>query len=89
MQLEYEFKDGKGTANLKYSRGSKQQTCTAPVGSSMQNGKLVIQETQDFRCPDGTTFQSSRVECSPGEQGRASCRGINNDGSKYGVKIVK
>ncbi|MBK8906870.1 MAG: hypothetical protein IPM60_02910 [Rhodospirillales bacterium] len=89
MQLQYQFKDGQGTANLRYQVGSEQRTCSAPVNSQMKDGKLVIEGQQDFRCPDGRTFQRSRVECTPGEQGRARCRGVNQDGSSYGVRIVK
>lgn len=89
MQLQYQFKDGQGTANLRYQVGSEQRTCSAPVNSQMKDGKLVIEGQQDFRCPDGRTFQRSRVECTPGEQGRARCRGVNEDGSSYGVRIVK
>lgn len=89
MQLQYQFKDGQGTANLRYQVGSEERTCSAPVNSQMKDGKLVIEGQQDFRCPDGRTFQRSRVECTPGEQGRARCRGVNQDGSSYGVRIVK
>lgn len=87
IQLEYDFKDGEGTATLRH--GASQQKCRAPVRSSMKGGKLVVEGTADFVCPDGTVIKQSNVECSVGADGRADCRGANEDGSSYGVKIVK
>lgn len=88
VQLEYSFKDGQGTATLKRSAQSGEQTCTAPVRPSLQQGKLSIEQSS-IRCPDGTVFNPSRVECAPDPTGHAICRGRYEDGNHYDVKIVK
>jgi len=87
VQLEYDFKDGKGTATLHRGAGPSEQRCTGAVKSVMRDGKLVIEETGSITCPDGTLFRRSNVECSVGEGGRAKCRGINEDGTSYNVSI--
>ncbi len=87
IQLEYDFKDGQGTATLRH--GASQQECKAPVRSAMKGGKLVVEGAADFVCPDGRVIKQSNVECSVGVGGRANCKGINADGSSYGVQIVK
>jgi hypothetical protein len=87
IQLEYDFKDGQGTATLRH--GASQQECKAPVRSAMKGGKLVVEGAADFVCPDGTVIKQSNVECSVGSGGRANCKGANADGSSYGVQIVK
>ncbi len=87
IQLEYDFKDGQGTATLRH--GASQQECKAPVRSAMKGGKLVVEGAADFVCPDGRVIKQSNVECSVGDGGRANCKGVNADGSSYGVQIVK
>ena len=89
VQLEYDFKDGKGTATLKQNVGGREQTCTAGVRSAFRGSRLVIDQAEDIRCPDGTRFQRSSVECATNAQGRAECHGKNQDGSGYQVRINK
>lgn len=86
--LSYDFQNGKGTVNLQRSVGGRTVTCAGQASSSMQNGKLVIDQ-RGIRCPDGTTFQNSQVECAVGAGGKADCQGKNEDGSAYDVNIAK
>ncbi|MDF9393508.1 MULTISPECIES: SrfA family protein [Methylococcus] len=87
--LEYEFKGKDGMARLKRSVGGREMECTAPVTSSFSGSKLVIDQAGDIRCPDGSSIQRSKVECSTDPQGHAVCKGRNPDGSDYNVRITK
>jgi hypothetical protein len=88
VELHYDFTNGQGTVTLRRSVGGQEHTCAGAVGSTMQNGRLVIDQ-RGVRCPDGTTFQDSNVQCTVGEGGKAVCNGSNSDGTKYDVDIVK
>ncbi len=88
IQLNYDFTDGKGSVTLSHGTGASRQTCSGPVSSSIDGGKLSIQH-DTIACPDGTTFERSRVECAVGDGGRADCKGINEDKSTYDVQIVR
>lgn len=88
VDLSYDFTNGQGPVTLRRSVGGQQQTCTGQVGSTMQDGRLTIDQTQ-VRCPDGSVFQKSKVVCTPGADGRARCQGVNENGSTYDVDIVK
>ncbi len=89
VQLEYDFKGGEGTAKLRRTVNGKEQTCSAAVRSTFQGSRLVIDQADDIRCPDGSTFQRSSVECTTNAQGRAECKGKNRDGSDFQVRISK
>ena len=88
VQLQYDFKDGQGRVTLKRSAAGGEQTCAAPVQPSLKQGKLSIEQSS-IRCPDGTVFKPSLVECAPDSDRPCDSSGKNQDGSTYGVKIVK
>lgn len=88
VELRYDFKNGEGTVSLVRSTGSRQELCAGQVGSTMRDGRLVITQN-GIRCPDGSPFQDSKIECSVGAGGKAVCHGINEDGTTYDVDIVK
>ncbi|CAI8866295.1 SrfA family protein [Methylococcus capsulatus] len=89
IRLEYDFKGKDGMARLKRSVGGKEMECTAPVTSSFSGSRLVIDQAGDIRCPDGSSIQRSKVECTTDPQGHAVCKGRNPDGSDYKVRITK
>ncbi|CCG42800.1 SrfA family protein [Magnetospirillum molischianum] len=87
LDMEYDFKDGKGTATIHRSDGT---SCTAGATAAMVGSKLMIDQSGDVVCPDGRTFDRSRVECTPGKNGKADCKGQNaNTKDGYRVEIVK
>lgn len=86
VDVIYDFKDGKGTATIERADGSK---CVAPAEARVAGGALVIDQTAGPKCADGTSFQRSRVECRPGSDQRADCKGSNAGGSAFQVQIVK
>ena len=86
IEVEYDFQAGRGTSTIRRSDGV---ACTAPSTAAMQGGLLVIEQTANPVCADGQVFNRSRVECRPGRDGRADCRGRNADGTGYVVEIAK
>ena len=87
IELNYDFQNGQGKVSLQRGVGG-QQTCAGQAGTVVEGGKLIINQ-KAIRCPDGTTFQDSKVQCSVGADGKAHCQGLNDDGSAYDVSIVK
>jgi hypothetical protein len=89
VDLSYDFEDGKGEVKLHRGRGADRVDCTGQASSEMRGGRLIIHH-KNIRCPDGSGFQDSRVECAVGEDGRAGCDGVNAaDGTKYDVDITR
>jgi len=86
LSLDYDFQDGAGTVTVSHGAADSRQNCKGSATSSMENEKLTI-EHGAITCPDGSTFERSRVECAVGDGGRADCRGINEDQSTYDVRI--
>lgn len=86
LEVEYDFKDGKGTATILRSDGTR---CPAPAEATIKGGKLMLNQTADARCGDGQVFDRSRVECRQGKNGKADCQGVHADGGGYYVEIVK
>jgi hypothetical protein len=86
LEVEYDFKDGKGTATILRSDGIR---CPAPAEAAIKGGKLMLDQTADARCSDGQVFDRSRVECRQGKNGKADCQGVHADGGGYFVEIVK
>jgi hypothetical protein len=86
LEIEYEFRKGKGTSTIRRSDGA---ACQAPMGARMTGGRLELDQTAPAACPDGTSFGLSRVECDPGPEGLAKCRGIHENGGGFLVDIIK
>ncbi len=85
VDLQYTFEDGQGRATLRRDDGS---TCSGPMQARMQDGRLVMQHGA-LRCPDGSEFKGSTVECTPDASGRAECEGRYPNGNRYPVDISK
>lgn len=86
LEVEYDIKDGKGTATIERSDGVK---CAAPVTAAIAGGQLTLNQTAAATCPDGQVFDPSKVACKQGKDGKADCQGLHADGSDYSVQIVK
>ncbi|MBR9971146.1 SrfA family protein [Magnetospirillum sulfuroxidans] len=86
LEVEYDFKDGKGTATILRSDGTK---CPAPVEASIKGNALLLNQTAAAKCGDGQVFDRSQVQCRQGKDGKAECKGVNADGGGYFVEIVK
>ena len=88
VEINYDFEKGQGTVSLHRSVGGQDQTCTGRVGSTLKDGRLQIDQ-RGVRCPDGSSFQDSAVQCTVGTDKKAVCIGMNTDGTTYDVNIVK
>jgi Predicted membrane protein len=87
LQQSYRFdQQGKGEVTVRRPDGAE---CRAPAQARMQGGRLSIEETGDPRCPDGSTYNRSKTECSRTPSGQTVCVGRNPDGSTYRVGIQR
>ena len=87
IKVEYDIEDGAGQARIKRPDGS---VCSGNVGTSIENGQLVINGQDSIRCPDGVTYDTSKVVCSNNENGSGTdCKGINEGGKDYPVRLRK
>lgn len=84
VDMEYRLEDGAGRLTLKRSDGS---VCSGQVKAVVEDGRLVVQNARDIRCPDGTNFGRPRLECVPGADGRADCSGRYETGEVFSVDI--
>ncbi|KRW60842.1 SrfA family protein [Pseudomonas sp. TTU2014-080ASC] len=72
MQLEYDFKDGKGEVKMRRGDGV---VCSGSVNAAMQGGKLAINNQGQATCNDGSTYKLPEVTCSPDSRSAADCSG--------------
>lgn len=86
VEMEYRLQNGSGSLRLRRSDGS---VCSGQVKAIIEDGKLVVRNVRDIRCPDGTNFGRPRLECIPGKDGRADCSGRYQTGEEFSVDIKK
>jgi uncharacterized integral membrane protein len=72
MQLEYDFKDGKGQVKVRRGDGVE---CAGDVNAAMQGGKLAINSQGQAKCNDGSSYKLPEVSCSPDSRSAADCSG--------------
>jgi hypothetical protein len=72
MQLEYDFKDGKGQVKVRRGDGVE---CTGDVNAAMQGGKLAINNQGQAACNDGSSYKLPDVTCTPDSRSAAGCSG--------------
>lgn len=81
LQLEYNFKDGKGTATISQKNGVK---CTGNVNGGLTGGALTIQGNSIANCTDGSSYAMPKVVCKPGKDGNSDCTS-SYDGKSSGT----
>jgi len=72
MQLDYDFKDGKGQVKVRRGDGVE---CSGTVNAAMQGGKLAINNQGQAACNDGSSYKLPEVTCSPDSRSAADCSG--------------
>lgn len=72
MQLDYDFKDGKGQVKVRRGDGVE---CSGAVNAAMQGGKLAINNQGQAACNDGSSYKLPEVVCSPDSRSAADCTG--------------
>ncbi|KAA5971627.1 SrfA family protein [Pantoea sp. M_9] len=78
LQLQYNFKQGKGTVSVRQSNGV---VCTGPAEGSVREGALNIANPKQMTCSDQSNFIGPTITCRSPASGHADCAG-NNDGDK-------
>jgi hypothetical protein len=86
VKLDYRLRDGAGRVELKRADGS---VCGGDVQAAVVGGNLVIDSLGNIVCPDGTNFGRPTLECKPGADGRADCRGRYPSGETFSVDITQ
>ncbi len=82
LQLEYNFKDGKGEAVISQKNGVK---CKGAVNGGLSGGSFTIDGNSTAKCTDGSTYIMPKVVCKPGKDGNSDCTSIY-DGAAAGSK---
>ncbi|MGN0909772.1 MAG: SrfA family protein [Succinivibrio sp.] len=72
VSIKYNFDNGKGTAEVTRSDGTK---CSTSTSGSVAGGGLEIAGGL-VPCSDGTKISLPKVRCTPGKDGKADCSGI-------------
>lgn len=84
IQMDYQLKDGAGKVRLKRHDGS---VCEGGASAQVRDGKLVIDSGGNIVCADGTNFGRPKVECEPGKDGKARCRGSYPGGESFSIDM--
>jgi hypothetical protein len=86
LDLQYEFKGGKGKVKIQQSDGS---VCTGPVTAQMKGEELNFSGAGTIKCPGGKTYKPATVRCNPNRSGTADCEGKYSSGETFGLEINK
>ena len=85
LNQAYEFdRSGRGRSIVRRADGAE---CSAPAEARMENGRLMVRELEDLRCPDGQSFERSETACTRDVAGRTTCRGAYVGGQSFDVQI--
>ncbi|SCB78243.1 SrfA family protein [Gilliamella intestini] len=86
LQLSYNFNDGNGEVTVTRSDGVK---CTGNVGTNIKNANLDIAGNTEAICSDNTKYQLPKIQCTPGNNNKANCQGIYNNGTSFPITMKK
>lgn len=84
MQLDYDFKDGKGKVKVSSGDGVE---CVGDVAAAMGGGGLGINNQGLARCNDGSTYKLPDVTCKPGGGIAAECTGNYDQKSQFPMSM--
>ena len=79
LRLQYEFKDGKGTATITQKDGVK---CTGGVTGGLNNGALQIGANSTAKCTNGDVYNLPKVVCTTGDDGQSNCSATYGDNTQ-------
>lgn len=85
LQLQYDFKNGKGTATITQKNGVK---CTGDVTGGLKAGAFNINSQSVAKCTDGSSYEMPTVVCKEGKDGNSECistysESKSTNGKKY------
>lgn len=86
LRPHYALNDqGKGKVSFVQKNGA---VCQGPAEAGWEGGKLVIDETANPKCTDGSVYARNKIICDVGPDGAADCKGSQpGDNRSYRVQI--
>jgi len=86
LRPHYALNDqGKGKVSFTQKNGA---VCQGPAEAGWEGGKLVIDETANPKCSDGSVYARNKIICDVGPDGAADCKGSQpGDNRSYRVQI--
>jgi hypothetical protein len=86
LRPHYALNDqGKGKVSFTQKNGA---VCQGPAEAGWEGGKLVIDETANPKCSDGSVYARNKIICDVGPDGAADCKGSQpGDSRSYHVQI--
>ncbi|MBO6258047.1 MAG: hypothetical protein J6M93_01750 [Succinivibrio sp.] len=85
VNVQYDFKDGKGTATVTRSDGTK---CVGQTSGKFNNGALEIDGAAEAKCADGKGYALPKIICK-NENGKTKCQGAYSDNSRLNMELFK
>lgn len=86
LQLSYNFNDGNGEVTVTRSDGVK---CVGKVGTNIKDTNLAIAGNNEAICSDNSKYQLPNIQCTPGNNNKANCQGIYNNGTSFPITMKK
>ncbi|MWP47132.1 SrfA family protein [Gilliamella sp. Pas-s27] len=86
LQLSYNFNDGNGEVTVTRSDGVK---CVGKVGTNIKDANLAIAGNSEAICSDNSKYQLPSIQCTPGNNNKANCQGIYNNGTSFPITMKK
>lgn len=88
VAIEYEFDgSGRGKTTVRQRRGGACQSDAQAVFDP--TGTLRIRDTSPPTCSDGSRYVPSEVRCSVGPDGKARCRGLQDNGNPFRAQMQR
>ena len=85
LTQEYTFDDqGRGEAVIRRADGV---VCRAPAEATMTGGNLRVDELENLKCSDGSSFGRSRTVCTKNSSGTAECVGTDDADGRFKVDL--
>ncbi len=86
VNLEYEFKDGKGNVRIKRNDGS---VCSGAVEATRKGKELAFSDQESIKCQGGGSYRPAKVKCKVDAGGETVCEGAYSSGDSFKMDIKK
>lgn len=85
INLEYEFKDGKGSVRIKRNDA----VCSGSVKAKRNGSELTFSDQEIIKCQDGRSYQPAKVKCNVNADKQTVCEGTYSGGERFNMNINK
>lgn len=86
LQLQYDFKEGKGTVGVRQSNGV---TCSGTASGAVNSGALNITNPDKMTCSDGSSFIVPTIKCHSPAAGSTDCVGNSGDDNTFPIRMLQ